>query len=74
VTSFRNGCQGLAEEDLPHVFDRFYTADKTRTGRNTGLGLAIVKTLTQQMGGEASAALEGERFTVTVSWRAERPL
>ena len=74
VTSFRNGCQGLAEEDLPHVFDRFYTADKTRTGRNTGLGLAIVKTLTQQMGGEASAALEGEQFTVTVSWRADRPL
>ena len=38
----------LTEEDVAHLFDRFYTADKMRTGRNTGLGLAIVRNLVQQ--------------------------
>ena len=69
VTAFTNGCTGLTEEDLPHVFDRFYTADKTRTGHNTGLGLAIVKALAGQMGGAAAALLEGDCFTVQVSWK-----
>ena len=74
VTRFANGCTGLTAEDLPHLFDRFYTADKTRTGRSTGLGLAIVRTLVRQMGGEAAAELEGERFAITLSWPVARNL
>ena len=75
VTRFANGCAGLTAEDLPHLFDRFYTADKTRTGRNTGLGLAIVRTLARQMGGEVSAALEEDRFSISLSLPAapDRP-
>lgn len=68
-TSFTNGGAALKEEDLPRVFDRFFTSDQTRTGRNTGLGLAIVKALTLQMKGRVWAELEGNCFSVLLSWK-----
>lgn len=69
VTRFSNGGAEVSPEELPHVFDRFFTSDQTRSGRNTGLGLAIVKALAGQMEGRASAELEGETFTVTLTWK-----
>ncbi len=68
VTAVTNAAPGLTEEDVGHVFDRFFTADKMRTGRNTGLGLAIVKSLGEQMGAAVRAELEGGRFTVRMDW------
>lgn len=43
VTVFKNEAGGLTESDIASIFDRFFTADRMRTGQNTGLGLAIVK-------------------------------
>lgn len=68
-TRFTNGGSQLRPEELAHVFDRFYTSDQTRSGRNTGLGLAIVKTLAQQMGGQAQAIQDGSDFTVVLRWQ-----
>ena len=69
VSAFSNDAVGLTREDVEHVFDRFFTADKMRTGQSTGLGLAIVKALVGQMGHRVTAALDGEMFTVQVRWR-----
>ena len=49
---------GLAAEDVPRAFERFYLYDRYRTERavGSGLGLAIVKELAAAMGGEVTAA------------------
>lgn len=62
---------GIAPEDLPHVFDRFYRADPSRTRRTggSGLGLAIVRAIVSQHGGTVnveSTPGQGARFTVAL--------
>jgi two-component system, OmpR family, sensor histidine kinase MprB len=47
---------GIDEEDLPHVFDRFYRGANVRGQQGSGLGLSIVRQVTQQHGGSVTAA------------------
>ena len=68
VSAFSNQAEGITAEDVDHVFERFYTADKMRTGQSTGLGLAIVKALAERMGHTAAARWEDGWFTVLVRW------
>jgi two-component system sensor histidine kinase MprB len=46
---------GIAEEDLPHVFDRFYRGAEARGRPGSGLGLAIVRQVAGEQGGSVSA-------------------
>jgi len=60
---------GIEPEDLPHVFDRFWRADKARSrdSGGTGLGLAIAKWIVDHHGGELvveSTPGKGSRFSV----------
>jgi two-component system sensor histidine kinase MprB len=45
---------GIAEEDLPHVFDRFYRSPAARGTPGSGLGLAIVQQVVEAHGGTVS--------------------
>ncbi len=47
---FDNG-SGIAEDAIPHLFERFYRVDSSRTKKGSGLGLAIVKWIVSQHGG-----------------------
>jgi signal transduction histidine kinase len=57
---------GIAEEDLPHIFQRFYRADKVRSETGHGLGLSIAATIAQVHGAEIRvSSVEGEGSTFT---------
>jgi signal transduction histidine kinase len=76
----RDSGPGLAPEDLPRAFERFYLHSRYRSDRpvGSGLGLAIVQELTRAMGGEVSAGRPpdgGAEFVVHLPTPAlpERP-
>lgn len=57
---------GIAEQDLPHIFDRFYRSRTTDTAHGAGLGLAIARRILELHGGRIDAASEhraGTTFT-----------
>lgn len=62
---------GISPEDIPHVFERTYRADRSRTPRESGngLGLAIAKGIVEKHGGRIwceSTPGQGSRFTVAL--------
>jgi signal transduction histidine kinase len=71
---------GIAAEDLPHIFGRFYRADKARrrspsmSGSGAGLGLAIVKGVVDAYGGTVQAeSTLGQGTTIIVKLPADLP-
>ena len=63
----RDDGEGIAEEALEHVFERFWRGDKARTTQGTGIGLAIVRAAALAHGGEARAEStpgEGSSFFI----------
>lgn len=69
--------EGIAEADLPHIFERFYRSDSTRAhpDSGSGLGLALVKELTEAMGGSVSVSSvlgQGSAFVIRLPLAAEQ--
>ena len=51
-----NQGSGIPAEDLPHIFDRFYRADTSRTRGGTGLGLSLAKKIIELQHGELTVS------------------
>jgi heavy metal sensor kinase len=71
LLTIRDTGQGIAEEDLPHVFERFYRAEKSRTrsrdGKGFGLGLSIAYWIVRNHQGRIEVeSMEGEGTTFSV--------
>ncbi len=67
VTVTDNG-EGIAQEHIPHLFERFYRADSARSTETggTGLGLAICKGIVEATGGSISITSELGQYTAVV--------
>lgn len=71
--------RGIADDDLPHVFDRFYRANRARSGSadNLGLGLAVVRSIVTLHGGQVaieSGTRVGTRVTLETPLQLPSPL
>ena len=60
-----NTGKGIPQSDLPHIFERFYKVDKSRSAskNSTGLGLYIVKTIVTAHGGSISVSSKEGEYT-----------
>lgn len=61
-----SGC-GISEEALPHIFEKFYQADRSHASKGNGLGLSLVKRIVELSGGRVSVSSvlgEGTAFKV----------
>ena len=77
VLRVRDSGMGIAEKDLPFIFDRFWQADASaqRKYQGTGIGLALVKELTEAQGGTVTVESQvGKGTTMTVRIPLEKTL
>jgi signal transduction histidine kinase len=78
ILEVRDTGEGIAPEDMPHIWERFYRSEgaRSRDPDGAGLGLALVKELTESMGGEVGAESEpkqGSRFFIRLLHAATLP-
>ena len=69
IIEIRDNGAGIAQKDLPNIFDRFYRADSAReVMRGSGLGLAIAKQIIEGMEGKIWArSSTGEGTSILIS-------
>jgi len=63
VFEISNNGKGIPAHDLPHIFDRFYRSDTSRTDGGSGLGLSLAKKIVEMSGGELSVSSASDQQT-----------
>ncbi|MFD3445727.1 sensor histidine kinase [Microbacteriaceae bacterium 4G12] len=66
-----NDVENVSQQDIPLLFDRFYTTNHHRDEKGTGLGLSIAKTLMLKMNGSLQAELKEGRLHMICRWKIE---
>jgi heavy metal sensor kinase len=73
VVSVEDSGIGINPSDLPHIFQRFFRADKVRTETGHGLGLSLAATIAQVHGGEIGAqSTEGKGSVFSAAFPSDR--
>ncbi len=63
-----NDARSLTGQDAARMFDRFYMADQSRSGKSTGLGLPIAKSFMEKMNGSIAAHLNEGKLSIVCEW------
>lgn len=61
-----NRTSAIEQQDVDHIFERFYTTDLSKMKKSTGLGLAIAKEFVIKMGGSIEAELNDDIFAINI--------
>lgn len=69
IFSVNNKGNVISKDEIVHIFDRFYRAEKSRTTKGYGLGLSIAQNITNSIGGKISVESNEENGTTfCVEW------
>ena len=71
ILSFTNDVEGIDENEMEHLFERFYTIEASRSSGSTGLGLTIAKELVEKMKGSMEAELEDGSLCIRMCFKKE---
>ncbi|MGE6362763.1 sensor histidine kinase [Bacillus paramycoides] len=69
ILTISNSTDDLTQNDVNRLFDKFYRADKTRSGQGAGLGLYIAKSLMYKMNGALWAELQQGHLHIKCKWK-----
>ncbi|MBE6053844.1 MAG: HAMP domain-containing histidine kinase [Clostridium sartagoforme] len=68
VITLANYTDELNEEEVNHIFDRFYMKDNSRSNSSSGLGLTVTKLLIEEMNGEIKVEIQGDILIFTITY------
>jgi len=76
VITVKDSGIGISDQDLPHIFERFYRCDPSRSEAGIGLGLSFARAVARAHGGDITVSSipdQGSTFAVTLPMRVSKP-